>query len=379
MKSNDELFEEFFNHIDSLSRLKRYLTQKGNPNIRNSQGYSLIEIAVKKNLNTWVFVLLRSGASLESKEHDPIALNVLKNRNYCLFNSLFISAKLNMYEIDRKGMNAVQYLASGRAGDNSIRILKKLYCGRMQQENFGVINHPLILSALNKRYDIYNFLQNYLVYRPEVTLYSYVILGLHVYVEEFLKANNFINDIKYQAMIIAICRNEFFCFNKIVQTLDQSSLSAPHSFNQSKKTPLHFAAISNSLGCCLELLKLKADVAALDSEGKVPAEYLPLNASRLLAFFKRASTIQLLEAVRDCVEGVGKKVVILLKKCGADPNVKCVFTGNTALHYAINGCNNIAIGALLEFGADENLRNKLGITPKQLAKKRLQQETECSK
>jgi len=118
----------------------------------------------------------------------------------------------------------------------------------------------------------------------------------------------------------------------------------PNVRDDELRTPLHQAVLGNSVGLVGLLIESGADLNARDSQGFTPLHF----------------------AAQESLPEVAR----ILAASGADPNVVDE-DGNSALHRAISsarGGDEIA-RSLLEKGANADLANHEGVTPRALAER----------
>jgi len=415
---------------DVLSKLKEYLENGGDPNLRDARGRTLLHYAAKEgNLEAVrlllkhkadpnardrrgrtplhyavladdevVVELIKAGAEVNAKDKDgrtPLhwAAVVKKNEGALLYHGADPDAQ------DVYGNTPLHY-AVFRDNDYGVRVLLE-YLADPKVRNKKCMS-PIDLAKERRFYELAELMEEALKRRQQASLITCspgkrtqlheaaarcnpdeVEKLLHPWVSRDACDEEGRTPLHYAVMCSDVNKGAEI----IKMLLRPWPRASPNVRDVHGRTPLHYAVLSRNDVAVKILLEHYADPTVADNEGKMPLDYARERGFKFVEhLLERAMHIWRLAAGRRPVDpdAVCYKArcsnifrsarfghllcVKRLLDAGVDPNVKD--RDRTPLHYAAEEGHVEVVKLLLDRGANPNVQDSLGYTPLHLAAER---------
>ncbi|KAJ6244848.1 ankyrin repeat and death domain-containing protein [Anaeramoeba flamelloides] len=394
----------FFARDGDLTSLKKVINEVSNINERKSDNWTALHLATLNDHCECVSYLLANGADpllKTDKDKTALELAILQN-NKCVYEILHHLCKAEPFNKIRDSLYNEKNI--GTIPEE----LPEGFCG-LTILDLSIIfeNDYLFEKYCKKEKNVLDFYQN-------SALHYCSVFGKLKFLKSLIQIGAKINQVNthkstplllasrhcYSRLVHELITHDaklrsnnrgtnpihYACFKGSVKTLSEllASENGKKMIDRPRNdgsTPIHLAILGDSIPCLELLYFCEANFAIPNSLGEYPiyiaakkkneevVEFV-LNISKNITFYDTNQTTALhYSACRNDV----KILKLLLKSKKIPINCKDSF-GNTPLHIAAENNHYEVIKALLKYDPDHDLKNKIGLTPKDIVK-----ESRCKK
>ena len=325
--------------LDAFSVL---IERKSDPTLKDKDGWTLLHYASKGGNNVIIEKLLSLGLDIDLRRSDgatPLMIAAFEGRLDAL--SVLIERKSDPTLKDNNGWTLLHYAAQG-SNDVIIQNLLSLGLDIDSRRSDGAT--PLMIAACERRLDAFSVLierrsDPTLKDKDGWTLLHYAARGgNNVIIEKLLSLGLYIDSRRSDGatpLMIAACHGRLDAFSVLIERRSDPTLK-----NNYGDTLLHYAAQGSNDVIIQNLLSLGLDIDSRRSDGATPL------------------------MIAACERRLDAFSVLIERR--SDPTLKNNY-GDTLLHYAAQGSNDVIIQNLLSLGLDIDSRRSDGATPLMIA------------